>query len=147
MDFIITSLAEDAEADTPIAAAAEAVGVDDEVFDVALFDVEAVVVEHDVLEVPLGEGAVDELHESMSICSSFWWMKYPITHPCTLRPKYIKNNRILRGLGNSDVYLSPAGQTLNAVSTSKCNKARFSQTRKIFFILLRFFLSLCSSII
>ena len=44
----------DAQADTPIA-----IGVDNQVFDGSLFDVEAVVVEQNILEVPLVEGAID----------------------------------------------------------------------------------------
>lgn len=57
--YLFTAVKRNAKADTPIAAAAKAVGVDNEVFDGALFDVEAVVVKHDVLEVPFVERAVD----------------------------------------------------------------------------------------
>ena len=69
--YVFTAIKRDAEADTPIAAAgAAAVGVDDEIFDGALFDVEAVVVEHDLLDVPLVEGAVDLRAGSLD-CRSF----------------------------------------------------------------------------
>ena len=53
---MFTAVERDAEADTSVGAT---VGVDDEVLDGALFDVETVVVEHDLLDVPLVKRAVD----------------------------------------------------------------------------------------